>query len=71
MDCCHSGTIMDLEYKNINGEWVKNNKCTSGKILCISGCRDDQLSAECFNLNNNGRWSGALTTTFMNFHKKY
>ena len=70
MDCCHSGTIMDLEYKNINGEWIKNNdKSVCGKILCISGCRDYQLSSECFNLNNNGRWSGALTTTFMNFQK--
>ena len=65
-DSCHSGTVMDLEFKNINGEWVReNNKCTRGKIICISGCRDDQESAECFNLNNNGRWGGALTTTLL------
>ena len=61
-DCCHSGTIMDLKYNykqidennmsifrsgnsgNNEGNNEGNNK--TNFILCISGCRDNQTSAD-------------------------
>ena len=71
MDCCHSGTIMDLQYHNVNEEWRRvNNKIAIGKIVCISGCRDSEESAESYDICNNGRWSGAMTTTFLDITQK-
>ena len=64
MDCCHSGTIMDLKYKyKTRGvcELQYNNK--DGKnIISISGCRDDQSSADAWFTN---KWNGALTKKLM------
>lgn len=67
MDCCHSGTVMDLQYHYV-GEWkCVNNKKALGKIICISGCRDSEQSAEYY---KDGRWCGAMTTTFLEFVQK-
>ena len=64
MDCCYSGTIMDLKYKyKTRGvcELQYNNK--DGKnIISISGCRDDQTSADAWFTN---KWNGALTKKLM------
>jgi hypothetical protein len=60
MDCCHAGTILDLKYKyKTRGvcELQYNNR--DGKnIISISGCRDDQTSADAWFSN---KWNGALT----------
>lgn len=67
-DCCHSGTILDLKYKyDITGsEMIDNSKSRiKAQVFMISGCKDDQTSADFFNqLNNN--WAGAMTTAFIN-----
>jgi len=34
MDCCHSGTIWDIKH------------ATPGKVICFSGCRDEQVARE-------------------------
>lgn len=64
MDCCYSGTIMDLKYKYKRRgvcELQYNNK--DGKnIISISGCRDDQTSADAWFTN---KWNGALTKKLM------
>ena len=64
MDCCHSGTIMDLKYKyKTRGvcELQYNNQ--DGKnIISISGCRDDQTSADAWFTY---KWNGALTKKLM------
>jgi hypothetical protein len=64
MDCCYSGTIMDLKYKYKTlgvCELQYNNK--DGKnIISISGCRDDQTSADAWFSN---KWNGALTKKLM------
>ena len=64
MDCCNSGTILDLKYKyKTRGvcELQYNNK--DGKnIISISGCRDDQTSADAWFSN---KWNGALTKKLM------
>ena len=64
MDCCHSGTIMDLKYKYVseNSSVVQNNNVVGANIISLSGCRDDQTSADAW---MSGKWRGALTTCFL------
>jgi hypothetical protein len=72
-DCCHSGTIGDIKYK-----WVSDTKCTVENILCdvqsrvitISGCRDDQVSADAPNVLGDNKFSGALTSSLLNVLKR-
>jgi hypothetical protein len=66
MDCCHSGTIMDLKYKYQSNKtnWTTENKyAVDANVIAISGCRDNQTSADAW-LNSN--WCGAMTTSFLN-----
>ena len=63
-DCCHSGTILDLKYLYRGGrENVTENKSSrlTGNIIMISGCKDDQTSADAM---ISGKWSGAMTAAF-------
>lgn len=65
-DSCHSGTILDLRY---NYDYVNNNynedlkqyEC-KGNVLIISGCMDNQVSAEAL---INDKPQGALTWSFI------
>ena len=67
-DSCHSGTIADLSYS-----WDENNNKISessdskiiSKMICISGCLDNQTSADSYNLLNNNKAIGALTSTII------
>ena len=65
MDCCHSGTSMDLQYRwhpDIN-RYFTNYKCRcAANIQMISGCQDDQVSAE---VSMNGTPRGVMTTMFL------
>ena len=67
-DSCHSGTILDLKYKyfdsdnNNNTTIYPNNKLTLGNVILVSGCLDEQTSAEAF-INN--KYQGALTYAFI------
>lgn len=87
MDCCNSGTNMDLPYlfNQIGGkiQMIQNNSITyknllGKKIFSLSGCRDDQTSADAYNvypimsdsdnnfeITNNNRAGGALTSTLL------
>lgn len=68
VDACHSETMLDLPYRYVSGmkNVVENEKC---KVKCdcvmISGCRDDQTSADAYNLNNLNEFSGAMTTALL------
>ena len=66
MDCCHSGTSMDLQhrwYPELN-KYFNNYKCRcAANIQMISGCQDDQVSAE---VNMSGKPQGVMTTAFLN-----
>ena len=61
-DCCCSGTALDLPYVYKNDEkYVKcydDKKIACTDCLLISGCRDDQTSADAY---INGQFSGALS----------
>lgn len=68
MDCCHSGTIADLKYcwtSRLN-KTIENAKASHKcRILMISGCRDDQTSADAFNVDGSYKYSGAMTSCLL------
>jgi hypothetical protein len=77
-DSCHSGSVLDLKYnylfdaKNtykVGGD-MKDTKCSA---FLISGCRDDQTSADAFlkdNVTKQYEYQGAMTASFIaNFNK--
>ena len=67
-DACHSGSILDLKYT-----WDTNMKCKvdnkkdyiKSKTLLISGCQDNQTSADAFNLLGDNKSVGALTASIL------
>lgn len=71
MDCCHSGTIVDLKYNYtmdkkdsciVYGN-CKDNKC---KVVMISGCLDKQTSADAYIKDNKSyEYQGAMTACFL------
>jgi metacaspase-1 len=67
-DCCHSGTIGDLKYKLTDKNKVvisnKDANCKSN-IVMISGCRDDQTSADAYNVSGKKQFSGAMTSCLL------
>jgi len=71
MDCCHSGTIMDLKYKfDINNKYIENNDKLyqlDCDVQALSGCGDSQSS---FDVYTAGKFQGAFTNCFIkSFHK--
>jgi len=64
-DCCHSGTIADLPYiatdEGVKLEFVQ--KFVEANIICLSGCKDDQTSADVTEENVS---YGALSATLYN-----
>jgi hypothetical protein len=75
-DCCHSGSILDLRYtytistnktKVSFGIDMENQyQDSKGKVVCISGCLDNQTSADAY-INNT--YQGALTYGFLETFK--
>ncbi|KAF4676751.1 Ca(2+)-dependent cysteine protease [Perkinsus chesapeaki] len=66
MDCCHSGTGMDLPWAWLTGRGWKedvNPWLSKGDVQLFSGCDDSQTSADASTGNQRG---GAMTTAFCN-----
>lgn len=72
-DCCHSGTMLDLPWKyrcpkvytgSASVERLRHGSGaeTPARVLCLSGCRDDQVSMDAYNVSGRGRYSGAMTS---------
>lgn len=71
-DCCHSGTIADLQYRFINKrKLIESKKHLNSKIVSLSGCRDDQTSADAFNVLGQRTYSGAMTSCLLTCLKTY
>lgn len=75
LDCCHSGTALDLPYNMVvrEGDVVDVKKKPDHKlprpcpadIVLISGCKDCQTSADAgIGLAGNKKAAGAMTTAF-------
>lgn len=65
LDCCHSGTGMDLPYFYYPRKKVLRDvheALSSKNVVCISGCKDEQTSADAF---IQGRPQGALTACLL------
>lgn len=64
MDCCHSGTGMDLPYKWTGWGWREetNPYFSLGDVQMFSGCEDDDTSSDAATAY--GAAGGAMTTAF-------
>ena len=71
MDCCHSGTIIDLPYslQSPSGKIIQNNSFVFyPNIVMISGCQDKQVSYDAFiNEKHQGALTFAFRTALQNF----
>ncbi len=73
VDACHSGTMLDLKYSYLANE--KNSYITHAKnaetlceVVAISGCRDNQTSADAWEFDphqNKNEAQGAMTASFL------
>ena len=67
-DCCFSGTVLDLKYQyldsldNDNSTVNANEAETIGNVIMISGCNDNQTSADAY---INAKYQGAMTWAFL------
>jgi cell division protein FtsB len=68
-DCCRSGTVLDLPNVGILSSNMPVNGGLDNKLICISGCRDNEDAAEVYNLKNMLP-QGALTITLLNALRK-
>lgn len=70
-DSCFSGTVVDLKYNyltnNINTPTINPKVSpTKSQVIMISGCKDNQTSADAYvNYLNNNINSGAMTFSFL------
>lgn len=65
MDCCHSGSNMDLTYAIKNGEIVNRHESEiDAQVVKLSGCLDEQVSMDAYNINMN-EFQGAFTDAFI------
>lgn len=74
VDCCHSGTVLDLPhaYDIHTSKWevghhssVVGKGTIGGRAICFSACEDYQLAADTSALSSEKEMSGAMTSTFI------
>lgn len=73
-DCCYSGTVGDLSYRYVSGiKHVEENPDHSveGRILMLSACQDSELAGETWGLNDERKFSGAMTAAFVTTLHEY
>jgi metacaspase-1 len=72
-DCCHSGSIADLKYRYTGKDrFVEETTETpiAAKIMTLSGCSDDQVSADAYNVLGKRTFTGALTSCMLTLLEK-
>lgn len=78
MDCCHSGTGLDLRYecrvyrtgRKTDYKLLQDKKLSqsTGEVILFSGCKDEQYSADAY---IKGKYQGAMTWGFFEVLDKY
>ncbi len=71
-DSCNSGTVCDLMWNfnaNISSKQLtitktNNNNILNQNIICLSGCRDEQSSADVYNVSSQ-QYCGAMSNAIM------
>lgn len=61
-DSCFSGTMLDLKYTYLPNTVNPRVPVTAGRVVAVSGCRDNQSSADAW---INRTWQGAMTSSFL------
>jgi len=72
-DSCHSGTILDLKFSwnSRKQSVIENKRCNiKAKTILISGCMDNQTSADAYNLLGDYKYIGALTASLLKVLQK-
>ena len=67
MDCCHSGSCMDLPARFLTKTTAVREASTIGchpKVVMLSGCMDSQTSADAFDASR-AEFTGAMTSAFL------
>jgi hypothetical protein len=67
-DCCHSATIADTKFSwEGNTRFaIENMRCRiPGKIITLSGCLDNQVAADAFNVLKTMKFEGAMTSCLL------
>jgi hypothetical protein len=79
IDACHSGSALDLRYQYLldsKNRYIVNQdyKKSLSEVVMISGCKDDQTSADAYMSNDKKeakyQYQGACSKAFMKFYKK-
>jgi hypothetical protein len=67
MDCCHSGSCLDLPYRYLRRGDSAEECSAAGchpNVVMISGCADDQTSADAYDASRT-EFTGAMTSSFL------
>lgn len=74
-DCCHSGTSLDLPFRynyNTNKyESIRQNSGIKCDAILLSGCKDDQYSADAYGISQKYTYTGAFSTALMKCCQKW
>lgn len=74
-DCCHSGTGLDLpfryNYANNKYESIRHNSGIKCNAILMSGCKDEQYSADAYGISQKYAYTGAFSTALMKCCQKY
>jgi len=74
MDCCHSGSIVDLRFTYLADQFLATNSDAINEqtpnVICISGCKDQQTSADIASTPVKEA-HGALTSAVLEVLTKY
>ena len=70
MDCCHSGTNVDLPIRYLTEDcvYVENKVAPVADVLMLSGCKDTQTSTD---VNNGNDAYGVFTHSFIANHNLF
>lgn len=78
-DCCNSGTMLNLKYEYLASNNYQltqaesitdtNDAETTGNVVMLSGCRDEQYSYETVQTINSNKVQGIMTSNFINIIK--